>query len=50
VSADGSESSAEQTITYVDPDHCTYESANRTVDGDPQPNIAKVDIDRLKTP
>jgi uncharacterized protein (TIGR02246 family) len=50
VSADGVESSAEQTITYVDPDHCTYESANRTLNGDPQPNIAKVDIDKVKTP
>jgi uncharacterized protein (TIGR02246 family) len=50
VSADGAESSSEQTITYVDPDHCTYESANRTLKGDPQPNIAKVDIDRVKTP
>jgi uncharacterized protein (TIGR02246 family) len=49
VSADGTESSAEQTLTYVDPDHCTYESANRTLNGDPQPNIAKVDIDRVKT-
>jgi uncharacterized protein (TIGR02246 family) len=50
VSADGTESSAEQTLTYVDPDHCTFESANRTLDGDPQPNIAKVDIQRVKTP
>lgn len=50
VSSDGSESSAEQTLTYVDPDHCTYESANRTLDDDPQPNIAKVDVDRVKTP
>lgn len=50
VSADGSQSSAEQTITYVDPDHCTYESTNRTLDGDIQPNIAKVDIQRVKTP
>jgi uncharacterized protein (TIGR02246 family) len=50
VSSDGTESSAEQTLTYVDPDHCTYESANRTLNGDPQPNIAKVDIERVKTP
>jgi uncharacterized protein (TIGR02246 family) len=50
VSPDGTESSAEQTLTYVDPDHCSYESANRTVNGDPQPNIAKVDIERVKTP
>jgi uncharacterized protein (TIGR02246 family) len=50
VSADGIESSAEQTLTLVDQDHCTFESANRTVNGDPQPNIAKVDIDRVKTP
>ena len=50
MSPDGNESSSEQTITYVDLDHCTYESANRTLNGDPQPNIAKVDIDRVKTP
>ena len=49
VSADGSESSAEQTITYIDQDHCTFESVNRTLDGDPQPNIAKIEIDRVKT-
>jgi uncharacterized protein (TIGR02246 family) len=49
VSADGSQSSAEQTLTYVDPDHCTYESANRTLNGDLQPNIDKIQIDRVKT-
>ena len=49
VSADGSESSAEQTLTYVDQDHCTFESANRTLDGDLQPNIDKIEIDRVKT-
>jgi len=42
VSADGSESSAEQTLTYVDQDHCTFESANRTLNGDLQPNIDKI--------
>jgi uncharacterized protein (TIGR02246 family) len=49
VSADGSESSAEQTLTYVDQDHCTFESANRTLDGDLQPNIDKIEIDRVQT-
>jgi uncharacterized protein (TIGR02246 family) len=49
VSADGSESSAEQTLTYVDKDHCTYESANRTLNGDPQPNIDLVGIDRVQS-
>jgi hypothetical protein len=50
VSADGGESSAEQTLTYVDQDHCTYESANRTLNGDDlQPNIDKIEIDRVKT-
>jgi uncharacterized protein (TIGR02246 family) len=49
VSADGSESSSEQTLTYIDPDHCTFESLNRTLDGDPQPNIDKIEIDRVKT-
>jgi uncharacterized protein (TIGR02246 family) len=49
VSTDGSESGAEQTITYVSPEQCTFESANRTLNGDPQPNIDKVEIDRVKT-
>ncbi len=49
VSADGSESSAEQTLTYVDQDHCTFESANRTLNGDLQPNIDKIEIDRVKS-
>jgi uncharacterized protein (TIGR02246 family) len=49
VSADGGESSAEQTLTYVDQDHCTYESANRTLNGDLQPKIDKIEIDRVKT-
>jgi uncharacterized protein (TIGR02246 family) len=50
VEADGDESSSEQTLTYVDPNHCTYEAANRTRNGDPLPNITKVDIERVKTP
>jgi uncharacterized protein (TIGR02246 family) len=49
VSADGSESSAEQTLTYVDQDHCTFEAANRTLNGDLQPNIDKIEIDRVKS-
>jgi uncharacterized protein (TIGR02246 family) len=49
VSADGSESSAEQTLTYLDPDHCTFESSNRTLNGDLLPNIGKIEIDRVKT-
>ena len=49
VSPDGSESSAEQTLTYIDQDHCTFESANRTLDGDPLPNISKIEINRVKT-
>jgi uncharacterized protein (TIGR02246 family) len=50
VSADGSRSSAEQTITYVSPDQFTFESANRTLNGDLQPSIDKIEIDRVKTP
>ena len=49
VSPDGTESSAEQTLTYVDKDHCTYESTNRTLNGDPQPNIDLVNIDRVQS-
>jgi uncharacterized protein (TIGR02246 family) len=49
VAGDGSESSAEQTITYIDQDHYTYESANRTLNGNPQPNIEKVNIDRVQS-
>lgn len=48
VAADGSESSAEQTITYLDQDHFNFESANRTLNGDLQPNLGKIEIDRVK--
>jgi uncharacterized protein (TIGR02246 family) len=49
MSAEGDQSSAEQTITYVGPDQFTFESANRTLNGDLQPNIDKIEIDRVKT-
>jgi len=29
--------------------HCTFESANRTLNGDLQPNIDKIEIDRVKS-
>ena len=49
VSADGDETSAEQTLTYVDADHCTFESVNRTLNGDLLPNIDKVQIERVNS-
>jgi uncharacterized protein (TIGR02246 family) len=49
VSAEGDESSAEQTLTYVDQDHCTFESVNRTLNGDLLPNIDKVEIERVNS-
>lgn len=46
--ADGSRTSADNTITKVSDDRFTWASANRTLDGDPQPNIDRVEIRRVK--
>lgn len=46
--ADGSRTAADQTITRVSDDMFTWESGNRTVDGDPRPGIGKIEIRRVK--
>lgn len=46
--ADGSRTSAEQTITKADDDRFYWESGNRTLDGDPQPGIGRIEIKRVK--
>lgn len=46
--ADGSRTSADQTITKVNDDKFFWESGNRTLDGDPQPGIGRIEINRTK--
>lgn len=46
--ADGSRSSADQTITKTTDDKFYWESGNRTLDGDPQPGIGRIEIHRVK--
>jgi uncharacterized protein (TIGR02246 family) len=46
--ADGSRTTADNTITKVSADRMTWASANRTLDGDPQPAISRIEIRRVK--
>ena len=46
--ADGSRTSADQTITKAGADQFFWESGNRTLDGDPQPGIGRIEIKRVK--
>lgn len=46
--ADGSRTSADQTITKAADDKFYWESGNRTLDGDPQPGIGRIEIRRVK--
>lgn len=48
VAPDGSRTSGDNTITKVGADKLTWESNNRTLDGDPQPGISRVEINRVK--
>jgi uncharacterized protein (TIGR02246 family) len=47
-SADGSRTSADNTISKADNDRFYWESCNRTLDGDPQPGISRIEIKRVK--
>jgi uncharacterized protein (TIGR02246 family) len=47
-SGDGSRTSADQTITKAGDDRFFWESGNRTLDGDPQPGIGRIEISREK--
>jgi uncharacterized protein (TIGR02246 family) len=46
--ADGSRTSSEQTITKAGDDRFYWESGNRTLDGDPQPGVGRIEIHRVK--
>jgi len=48
VASDGSRTGADNTIAKVSADRFTWESNNRTLDGDPQPSIGRVEINRVK--
>lgn len=48
IAPDGSRTTADNTITKVSADKLTWESNNRTLDGDPQPGIGRVEITRVK--
>lgn len=47
-SADGSRTTADNTLTKAGPDKLFWESANRTLDGDPLPGIGRIEINRVK--
>jgi uncharacterized protein (TIGR02246 family) len=46
--ADGSRTSADQTITKAAADRFFWESGNRTLDGEPRPAIGRIEIRRVK--
>jgi uncharacterized protein (TIGR02246 family) len=48
VTPDGNRTGAENTFTKIGDDRYTFESNNRTLDGDPQPAIARIEINRVK--
>ena len=45
---DGGRTSAEQTITKSGEDRFSWESGNRTLDGDPRPGVGRIEIRRVK--
>ena len=47
-SADGGRTTADNTLTKSGPDKLFWESANRTLDGDPLPGIGRIEINRVK--
>jgi uncharacterized protein (TIGR02246 family) len=48
VTPEGDRTGADNTITKISADRFTWESANRTLDGDPQPSIGQIEINRVK--
>jgi len=46
---DGSRTSAEITMGRLSPDRFSWEANNRTLDGEPQPQISRIEITRAKT-
>ncbi len=45
---DGAQLSSEAMLQRIGDDKCTYEITNRTLDGDPQPNLPRIEITRVK--
>jgi len=48
VTADGNRMTADNTFSKISNDRFTWESNNRTLDGLPQPGIARIEINRVK--
>jgi uncharacterized protein (TIGR02246 family) len=48
VAPDASRTGADNTLTKLGPDRAAWESNNRTLDGEPQPGIARIEINRVK--
>jgi hypothetical protein len=48
VTPDGSRTAADNTFVKVTNDKFSWESNNRTLDGDPQPGIPRIEINRVK--
>jgi uncharacterized protein (TIGR02246 family) len=48
VASDGSRSGGDNTFTKVSADKFKWESNNRTLNGDPQPSIGSIEINRVK--
>jgi uncharacterized protein (TIGR02246 family) len=48
VTPDGGRTTADTTFTKLAADRFTWESTNRTLDGDPQPDISRIEIHRVK--
>ena len=44
---DGSRSTAENVLTKVDDNKFTWESQNRTLNGEPQPSLGKIEVQRV---
>jgi uncharacterized protein (TIGR02246 family) len=44
---DGEKFSSSNTLQRVNDDHCVWESTNRTLDGDPQPSLPRVEMVRV---
>ncbi len=48
IAPDGSRTAADSTFTKISDDRFTWESNNRTLDGNPQPGIPRIEINRVK--
>jgi len=48
VAPDGTRTGSDQTLTKLGADRFAWESNNRTANGDPQPSIGRIEINRVK--